>query len=268
MNTLPTTRAVFQATTPPAIGQHWPGQGGVYIGICNSGPGQKPQHIIVATAPEADFTGVWGEYGQDVPDAKDRFNGRANTAAMAESGSEIAQRVLALQIDGHKDFHIPSRAEAALAEANTSKLFNDDWHWTSTQGSRSSAFVQDFEDGDSGSLWVTKVGERRVRAFRGLPLEPLNTLAEGHDAKIQPIAGFTASDIDCLMTQAFAPGRDPRSTQYRQGVQVIIAHRLAGEPIPALPYTLGSCEADAYFAGHHEGHAIAARVNNELAGAA
>jgi hypothetical protein len=163
--------------TPPAPGQYWPGQGGIYAGICRGEDGQAPRHIIVATAPEASFTGVWGEYGKDVAGTKRRFDGRANTLAMAEAGSEIAQRVLALQIDGHQDFHIPSRAEAALAFANVPELFTSGWHWTSTQHSRNYAFVQDFEVGNS--LWHYEYDGRRVRAFRGLPLEPFNTLAEG-----------------------------------------------------------------------------------------
>ncbi|MFC5524040.1 hypothetical protein [Polaromonas jejuensis] len=175
-----TPASATAGTTPPAPGQYWPGQGGVYVGICRGEDGQPPRHIVVATAPEASFTGAWGEYGKDVPGAKHRFEGRTNTVAMAAAGSEIAQRVLALQIDGHQDFHIGSQAEMALASANAPELFEPGYHWSSTQVSRNGAFVQGFEFGSS--FWDGKDGEHRVRAFRGLPLESLNTLAEGPDA--------------------------------------------------------------------------------------
>lgn len=185
--TKPSAAARTAPLTPPAPGLYWPGQGGVYAGICRGEDGQPPRHIIVATAPEASFRGIWGEYGQDVPGAKHRFDGRANTAAMAAAGSAIAQRVLALQIDGHQDLYIGSQAEMTLASANAPELFEPGYHWSSTQGSRHDAFVQDFENGGSG--WSGKDGERRVRAFRGLPLEPLNTLAEG------PAANFSEGAV-------------------------------------------------------------------------
>lgn len=161
--------------TPPAIGRVWPGQGGVYLGIGRGEVGQPAQHLIVATAPQAKFKGVWGEQGQDVPGAKLRFDGRANTQTMAAAGSAIAQQVLALEIDGHADYFIGSQAQLQLACANAPELFEDGCHWSSTQGSRGIAFVQNFEDGSSD--WNRKGSEHRVRAFRGLTLEPLSTLA-------------------------------------------------------------------------------------------
>ena len=45
------------------------------------------------------------------------------------------------------------------------------WYRSSTQGSRGSAFVQDFEDGGSG--WNNKDYGYRVRAFRVIPTSTL-----------------------------------------------------------------------------------------------
>jgi hypothetical protein len=61
------------------------------------------------------------------------------------------------------------------------------------------------------------------------------------------------------MAEAFFVGRDPRSDQYRQGARSILVHRLRGSALPAIPYRLGTPEADAYFAGQDEGRAIARR---------
>jgi hypothetical protein len=160
------------ANAAPAIGAVWPIQGGVYAGIVRGEAGQPDAHLIIATDPRAEFKDVqWGKYGQDVPAAA-KFDGLANTRAMAEAGSQIARDVLALDIDGHTDWHIGSQAQAHVAFANCADLFEKDWYWTSTQDSRSNAFVQVCEDGDS--YWSGKDGDCRVRAFRVIPLQPLN----------------------------------------------------------------------------------------------
>ena len=70
-------------------------------------------------------------------------------------------------------------------------------------------------------------------------------------------ANLTPAEIDSLMSQVFGSGRGPRSEPYRQGVRSILAYRLAGAPLPKLPYDLGTAEADAYFAGQGEGRQIA-----------
>jgi hypothetical protein len=68
-----------------------------------------------------------------------------------------------------EDFHLPSQAELFLASLYAPKLFETTgWYWTSTQVSRYGAFVQGFELGGSG--WHGKDYERRVRAFRWIPL--------------------------------------------------------------------------------------------------
>lgn len=71
---------------------------------------------------------------------------------------------------------------------------------------------------------------------------------------------FDAKAIELLMADTFYEGRTPRSEQYRQGVRSILVHRLQSTPIVATPYRVGTCAADAYFAGQSEGHAIARRL--------
>lgn len=61
--------------------------------------------------------------------------------------------------------------------------------------------------------------------------------------------------VDELMSEAFAPGRDPRSSEYKQGVRAMLERKINGTTIP-LPYDLGTAQADAYMAGWDEGARI------------
>lgn len=76
---------------------------------------------------------------------------------------------------------------------------------------------------------------------------------------------YTLLDISELMDEVFHPVRTPRSVEYMRGVRVTLQHRLMGTPIPALPYSIGSCEADAYFSGQDEGREIVGRLSKQEA---
>jgi hypothetical protein len=164
----PATAAAAPDETPPAVGQPWPSQGGVYLGL------HQGEHLIAMTAPEFNFTGAWGEYGQNVANAKSRTDGMANTKAMAAAGCDIAVKVLDLEFDGRKDLFIPSQSQLQHAHTAAPDAFEKSgWYWSSTQYSSYSAFVQHFEDGYSN--WNVKDDGHRVRAFRAIPLQPLIT---------------------------------------------------------------------------------------------
>lgn len=162
--------------TLPAFGTTIPGQGGVFAAILRApriGDAEQPPYaLIVSDAAAGEFRSQWGEYGKDVAGAKSRTDGRGNTEAMADAECPAALRVRELRIDGHADWFVPSLGELNSAAANVPELFSTDgWYWTSTQFSRSSAFVQDFEDGNS--YWGVKGSEHRVRACRAIPLDLL-----------------------------------------------------------------------------------------------
>jgi hypothetical protein len=173
-NTAVAACAALRTFEAPAIGAFWPGQGGVNAGLIRGANGQPDAHVIVCGSPAGEFQGrEWGEYGKDVPGATSKTDGAGNTQAMADAGSQLAKDILALDIDGHKDWHLPSQAQLQIACANVPELFSkDDWYWSSTQLSRNTAYVQDFEYGDS--LWIDKDLEHRVRAFRVIQLQPLS----------------------------------------------------------------------------------------------
>ena len=162
----------------PPFGAAIAGQGGYFSAIMR-GPivnniQQAPYALLVSDAALGDIAASpWGEYGKDVPGARSRTNGQANTAAMIAAECQAALQVRALTIEGHSDYFLASIGELNAAAANTPELFDPDGvYWASTQVSRSYAFIQVFEDGCSD--WYGKVSSYRVRAFSAIPLEHLN----------------------------------------------------------------------------------------------
>jgi hypothetical protein len=62
--------------------------------------------------------------------------------------------------------------------------------------------------------------------------------------------------VDDLMEQAFFDGRDRRSAEYMQGARDVLVARMAGGALPAIPFEIGTAQADAYLAGREEGGII------------
>ena len=149
----------------PRIGAPWPGQAGNFVGIVRGEKGQPDYGLVVPTHKSAKLKGAYGPIAR-VAAAESEYDGLANTQAMAAAGSDIAKRVLALEISDHADFYIPSRREARLAQINAPELFEDAYHWTSTQCRADSdyAWAQRFGDGVQGGY--RKGSEFAVRPVR------------------------------------------------------------------------------------------------------
>jgi hypothetical protein len=157
----------IEPAQPPRIGEHWPEQGGVYAGLMRGADGQPDYHLIVAAGDDG-FTEeiAWGGHGQDAPGAKSEWDGQANTLALAsaEHDHPAAEWAAGLDIDGHNDWYLPARREAALCYATVPELFEKAWHWTSTQYSPFNAWLQTFNDGSQDTNH--KNLELRARAVR------------------------------------------------------------------------------------------------------
>lgn len=165
------TNALAHAFTP--IGTHLPVQGGTLGAIIARRDGTTYGLIVADSLHEC--TGKWGNYGTEIEGAKDP-DGAANTAAMLAAGSPIAQAMKAITIDGHADWHIPSRLEMLALHESSPELFSKDSHyWTSSQYSRHSAFCQVFEYGYSYANF--KDHEFRARPVRSIQLQPFNPSA-------------------------------------------------------------------------------------------
>lgn len=122
------------------------------------------EYAYIDLGKSAEFTGEWGEYGQNVDGAASYRDGASNTVAMAEAGSPIAKQALEI---GAGVF-IPSALELALLfsakQAGELPGFSDRWYWSSSQYSAGNAFVTDFPDGTTDSS--VKLLALRVRPVR------------------------------------------------------------------------------------------------------
>lgn len=122
------------------------------------------EYAYVDLGKSAEFTGEWGEYGQDVDSAVSYRDGASNTVAMAEAGSPIANQALEI---GEGVF-IPSALELALLfsakQAGELSGFADRWYWSSSQYSAYHAFSTIFFVGYSND--DVKGSDFRVRPVR------------------------------------------------------------------------------------------------------
>lgn len=164
----PAAEPPTNAMQPPAMGDYWKGQGGLYL--CTLPPilDMPARHLIAANLERKDMS-----YGPaiDVPGATSHVNGAANTAALLATGQRhpAAEFAAGHTADGHSDFFLPSRYDLLMTFLLTKGVLGTDgWYLSSTQGGRHNAFVQDFENGDS--YWGSKAIEFRVRPVRVIPL--------------------------------------------------------------------------------------------------
>jgi hypothetical protein len=97
--------APHEIQVPTEIGM--PFEGGFYGGKIRIGLAICA--IVWAPKAEAEVTGKWLASYTDVPGATSCFDSMANTRAMAEAGSPIAQQALAANIGGHTDWCVPAR---------------------------------------------------------------------------------------------------------------------------------------------------------------
>ncbi|MFH0108359.1 hypothetical protein [Pseudomonas aeruginosa] len=122
------------------------------------------EYAYVDLGKSAEFTGEWGEYGQDVDGAVSYRDGASNTVAMAEAGSPIAKQAMEI---GEGVF-IPSVLELALLfsakQAGELSGFADGWYWSSSQYSADSAFITLFVGGYT--YYSVKYYAFRVRPVR------------------------------------------------------------------------------------------------------
>jgi len=109
MNTA-TLKATPSTFNLPPLGAFLEDQGGYFAGVVMVNGSRRG--VVVAGA-SGELKGIWGKRGEDIA-AKHVSDGMANTLAMAAAGSDMAKQALALDINGHKDWHIPARDEREL----------------------------------------------------------------------------------------------------------------------------------------------------------
>lgn len=153
------------ALTPPAIGEYWVGQGGIYAGRREYPEGLC--HVVFAATDVGKHT--FGESGISV-EATSKIDGRENTAILVnrDGSHPAADAAYAYTCDGHNDFSLPSIGELNHAWLYIPESFEKDWYIGSTQRSAYGAFTMHFDDGHQ--LDYVKYHELRVRPVRRLPI--------------------------------------------------------------------------------------------------
>ena len=114
------------AVTIPEIGQ--PFGGGFFSGITRD-PDTGKRYLNITAGAAHELVGAWGEYGVKIEGAESFTNSRANTEAMAAAGSEIAQQVLAMDIDGLTDWAIPARDVQELQYRHFKPTTEENWRY-------------------------------------------------------------------------------------------------------------------------------------------
>ncbi len=144
----------------PAIGEFWPGQGGIYAGIRQYTDGLR--HVVFAAEDVGNHE--WGAFGVEV-EAGSRIDGRINSQALTANEDHPAALAAAkYTADGHADFYLPSIGELSHGWQFIPEHFKRDWHWSSSQRSANYAFAMGF---DVGYQYTgVKSSELRVRPVR------------------------------------------------------------------------------------------------------
>lgn len=152
----------------PPIGATWPGQGGRNGGLMRGIDGAADYWLILAEGDGAKAEIAWGGYEKDADGANSLHDGLSNTTALAASKHDhpAAKFARAARVDGKDDWYLPAIRECRLLSATVPELFDSGYHWSSSQCSRSSAWVQNFDDGTQSG--ASKAGAYRVRLVRRL----------------------------------------------------------------------------------------------------
>ncbi|MNJ41384.1 hypothetical protein D3C77_363050 [compost metagenome] len=160
--------ANVQPITPtdiPAVGQPWPGQGGINGGLV-SARGDVPEHYLIIAAKDIGDH-AWGGYREESK-ATSKTDGMANSAVLLEEGSHpAASSASKYTADGHNDFYLPAAAELYHCWVNCPEVFAQDcYYWSSSQRSAHYAFSMLFVVGCQD--YYDKGDELRVRPVRRL----------------------------------------------------------------------------------------------------
>lgn len=131
--------------------------GGIYIN-------NEPRGIIVSPKLEGEFANMrWHKNVKGIEGALSYSDGLANTIAMANAGSPLAEKMLELRIGGFDDWHLMARTPALIIQGElcvlpefkpgTENGFERDYYWTSTRHAEYSvyAWCQNFGYGLQGS---------------------------------------------------------------------------------------------------------------------
>lgn len=109
-----------------AIGEAY--GGGFFSGITRD-PETGKRYLNINAGAAHELVGEWGKYGEKVEGADSFTDSRGNTEAMAAAGSELAQKVLVLDIGGFTDWAIPARDVQELQYRHFKPTTETNWQY-------------------------------------------------------------------------------------------------------------------------------------------
>ncbi|MCI3945500.1 hypothetical protein K0038_02542 [Pseudomonas syringae] len=137
-----------------AIGQLY--GGGFFSGITLE---DGKRYINISAGAAHELTGAWGKYGEKIEGPDSFTDSRANTEAMAASGSELAAKVLALDVGGFTDWAIPARDVQELQYRHLKPTTEENWQYGRSGDNPNSVPI--------GLLYSEELpGQTPVEAFR------------------------------------------------------------------------------------------------------
>ena len=95
-----------------------PIEGGFFAGTIQLDDGTRYGLVVAPKADGQHADTLWIDEYKDAPGAQSYNDGLANTIAMADAGSALAQWARSLRIAGHDDWYIPSQDELELCYRN------------------------------------------------------------------------------------------------------------------------------------------------------
>ena len=123
---MPVAAKAATATTLPQIGEAY---GGGFVSGITVDLETGKRYLNVTAGAEHELCGTWGRRGALIEGADSFIDGRANTEAMAAAGSELAQKVLGLNIGGFSDWAIPARDQQELQYRNLKPTTDANYCW-------------------------------------------------------------------------------------------------------------------------------------------
>ena len=118
------TAKALPVTPVSAIGKAY---GGGFVTGVTVENGQRYLNITAGAAHE--LKGAWGARSVIIEGASSFTDSRSNTESMAAAGSELAQKVLALEIGGHTDWAIPARDVQELQYRHFKPTAEENYCW-------------------------------------------------------------------------------------------------------------------------------------------
>jgi hypothetical protein len=156
------------------IGDTGPAGGIVFYDRGFTGDGWR---YLEAAPAGAEFTAEWGAYQQNAANTIAAVGfGRQNTQIIVErlkalgETNKAAQICAALDINGYKDWFLPSKDELNLMYRNLKQKglggFSNNWYWSSSQYVARDSWYQNFGNGNQDSFYKNNASSvRAVRAF-------------------------------------------------------------------------------------------------------